>query len=241
MPPLRSPEVLAPGSLSEWEERRQSIRSHFVEFLGLPPAATSGIRQTAQLFGELELPWCHAKLFTQLTGSPDGTVQQVLLLFPKGREPVGPCPAAIVPFYHPDESCGHDLRTAFPHLSPRNNPDEALDDSFTIQYGRHLVQQGYIVACTEVYAFNVLPVETPGGSFSDSKQGGFSQFEQATERLLRECPGWTGMGKMVHDLRLATDLLLAQSEVDPERVLCIGHSLGGKIAFYATALDERIK
>jgi dienelactone hydrolase len=33
---------------------------------------------------------------------------------------------------------------------------------------------------------------------------------------------------MVHDLRLATDLLLAQPQVDPERVLCIGHSLGGK-------------
>jgi predicted esterase len=36
------------------------------------------------------------------------------------------------------------------------------------------------------------------------------------------------------------DLLLEQPEVDDQRVLAMGHSLGGKMAFYSTAFDQRI-
>ena len=60
---------------------------------------------------------------------------------------------------------------------------------------------------------------------------GFSRWERATERLLADNPDWTGMGKLTHDVRRATDLLLQQPDVDPARVLAIGHSLGGKMAF----------
>jgi len=49
------------------------------------------------------------------------------------------------------------------------------------------------------------------------------------------------MGKLVWDTRLATDLLLKQPEVDPSRLAIMGHSLGGKMAFYAACLDDRIR
>lgn len=228
------PEILSPSSLAEWQAQRHDIQRGFLNFLGGPSAPLAAL-PPAELRAELSLPWCTARLYAQPT-CPD-VVQNVLLLFPCDGDTsaIGVAPAAVVPFYHPDESCGWDLGRALPHLSPplppRNRPDEPLDASFTIQYGRHLVEQGYIVACTEVFAYNLWPLE--------GEESGFSRFHAATTKLLSDHPGWTGMGKMVADVRLATDLLLDQPQVDTSRVLCIGHSLGGKMAFYSGALDSR--
>eukprot|EP01048_Picozoa_sp_COSAG05_P003905 COSAG05_NODE_192_length_14608_cov_6.266386_6_plen_255_part_00 len=221
--------MLAPANLTEWETQRRDIKKHFTDFLGGPTAVD--MHADAELRAELSLPWCTAQLFAQPTGQ--GAIQNVLLLFPYDDGGGVNRPAAVVPFYHPDESCGWDIVGALPDLGLplRNRPTEPLDDGFTIQYGRHLVQQGYVVACTEVFAYNLVP--------ASEEEKGFSQFQAATEKLRSENPGWTGMGKMVHDVRLATDLLLSQPRIDTERVLCIGHSLGGKMAFYSGALDER--
>jgi pimeloyl-ACP methyl ester carboxylesterase len=49
------------------------------------------------------------------------------------------------------------------------------------------------------------------------------------------------MGRLIRDTRIATDFLLAQPGIDPERVVIVGHSLGGKMAFYNGCLDGRIK
>ncbi|MCB1098197.1 MAG: acetylxylan esterase [Verrucomicrobiae bacterium] len=49
------------------------------------------------------------------------------------------------------------------------------------------------------------------------------------------------MGKLVHDTRRGIDLVLKQADVDSDRLVLIGHSLGGKIAFYTGCLDSRVK
>jgi pimeloyl-ACP methyl ester carboxylesterase len=101
------------------------------------------------------------------------------------------------------------------------------------QFGRHLAQQGYLVVCTEAFPFNTVP--------QPEKNEGFAWWRAAADKVLRENPGWTGMGKLIWDSRLATDLLLSQPDVDHDRIVIMGHSLGGKMAFYTGALDERIK
>jgi cephalosporin-C deacetylase-like acetyl esterase len=69
-------------------------------------------------------------------------------------------------------------------------------------------------------------------------------------------PRWSKMGRMVADVRAAVDFLLQGEgrfsftvsadylapipEVDAKRVFCIGYSIGGMVALYAAALDERI-
>jgi len=45
----------------------------------------------------------------------------------------------------------------------------------------------------------------------------------------------------VSDTRRGVDLLLAQPGIDPDRILTVGHSLGGKMAFLTAAADDRIK
>ena len=49
------------------------------------------------------------------------------------------------------------------------------------------------------------------------------------------------MGKLTADTMLLTDILSADPRVDAERLGIAGHSLGGKMAFYAGCLDDRIK
>jgi pimeloyl-ACP methyl ester carboxylesterase len=102
-----------------------------------------------------------------------------------------------------------------------------------IQFGRHLVQQGYVVVCTEAFPFNTVP--------EPQKDEGFAWWQTAAEKLLRDNPNWTGIAKLAWDTRRATDLLLNQPDIDKDRVVVMGHSLGGKMAFYAGVLDERIK
>jgi pimeloyl-ACP methyl ester carboxylesterase len=65
-------------------------------------------------------------------------------------------------------------------------------------------------------------------------------------------PHWSKLGKMVADVRSAVDMLtesvgrspagdaLALPALDHKRIYCLGYSLGGTVALYAAALDDRI-
>jgi predicted esterase len=165
-----------------------------------------------------ELPYCLAEEYL-LPTSP-GSRQRVILLRP--REGSGArLPAAIVPFYNPEAMVGYDLDT---HL---------LQDAPTIHFGRHLVQQGYLVLCAQAFPYNTVP--DPGTGVT------FDRWRAAARKLLAQHPRWTGMGRLIRDTRIATDFLLAQPGVDLERVVIMGHSLGGKMAFYNGCLDRRIR
>jgi dienelactone hydrolase len=51
----------------------------------------------------------------------------------------------------------------------------------------------------------------------------------------------SGSMKAIYDNIRAIDLLQSLPEVDPERIGCIGHSLGGHNALFTAVFDERIK
>jgi pimeloyl-ACP methyl ester carboxylesterase len=70
-------------------------------------------------------------------------------------------------------------------------------------------------------------------------EAGFAWWQAGAEKLLKDNPSWTGMGRLAWDASRALDLLLEIPDVDPGRIAVMGHSLGGKIAFYAGALDDR--
>jgi hypothetical protein len=54
-------------------------------------------------------------------------------------------------------------------------------------------------------------------------------------------PQTMGMAKMLYDAERAVDLLLAQPDVDPQRIGAYGHSLGAKETLYLAAFDDRIQ
>ena len=98
------------------------------------------------------------------------------------------------------------------------------------------MQQGYVVAAVEAYPFNLLtPVEQV------ASKGGMGVWRDAAAKLAKQHPQWTGMGKLTHDTRLAAEVLRGHEAVDSTRIAVMGHSLGGKMAFYAGCLDPRFK
>lgn len=70
---------------------------------------------------------------------------------------------------------------------------------------------------------------------------GPKSYAEAVAALRERHPGWRGMEKMIFDGSRAADYLESLPFVDPERLGCIGHSLGAKEVLYAAALDERFK
>jgi dienelactone hydrolase len=53
--------------------------------------------------------------------------------------------------------------------------------------------------------------------------------------------GKSTIGKMVYDVVRGIDYLCTRPDVDKTRIGCTGHSLGGTLTEYVTALDERVK
>lgn len=94
----------------------------------------------------------------------------------------------------------------------------------SVHYALHLVRRGYVCVAPRNFLWAV-----PGRSY-----------QQAAEDLFRRGPFTTGMAKMVWDGIRAVDLLLDRPEVDPKRIVTIGHSLGGKEALYLAAFDDRV-
>lgn len=204
-------------TLEGWEAIRPRILSRWRQVIGAP--SFGDYEQTAEVLERFEAPCFRGTLYSQPTG-PEHQ-QQVLLMEP--LEPAdGPRPAAVVPYYHPDLMAGYDLAARAP-----------MDERPNVQFGRHLVQQGYVVACMEAFPYNTVPEPEPNE--------GHAWWQAAAERLLEDNPHWSGIGKLIHDTSRALDLLLDRPAVDSDRVLAIGHSLGGKMAFYTAAFDERVK
>jgi len=210
------PDGTAP-TLAEWEALRHSLRQQWDAVLGEPSYAD--FDRSPETIRSFEQPEYRATVLRQPT-SPE--TQQLILLMEPTQVPFSPRPGAVVPFYDPDRMAGYDLEE-----------DCRITESLETQFGRHLIQQGYVVVCTEAFPYNTVP--------EPQSDEGFAWWRAAAAKVLEDNPNWTGMGKLTWDTRLATDLLLSQPDVDPERILAIGHSLGGKMSFYAGCLDERIK
>ena len=90
--------------------------------------------------------------------------------------------------------------------------------------GVQLVHSGYVVWCPRNY------INTEGADWAGN-----------AKRVLAIHTNWTGMTRMVWDAIRAVDFVSSLPNVDRKRIGCLGHSLGGKQALYAAALDGRIK
>lgn len=202
-----------------WERQREKIRNNWLDQLGYPVNYEFEPKVTS--VEKFQTPEFDAEFLFQ-RNSPK-TRQRLLLLKPKNLK--GKAPGAVVPFYDCDSMCGYDISTHQPL------PSERLQARF----GRHLVKLGFVVLCVETYPFN--NVNDP----LTLKKKGLVVWAEAIRRLNIWQPNWTGIGKLTADAKLAVDYLVSLDCVDKERIAMAGHSLGGKVSFYAGCLDDRVK
>ncbi len=93
-------------------------------------------------------------------------------------------------------------------------------------YLDHLCRRGYVVIAPDHFvAGHRVPPEGP----------------YETGRFHEKHPEWTSVGKFTYEHSIAVDVLQAMSEVDGEKIGCLGHSLGGHGTMFLAAYDDRIK
>lgn len=165
-------------------------------------------------------------------GSAVGAAKSVATGQGETKATPGRFPAAVVPFYFAERSAGFVIGGAA--RGATLSVDKEMAE--VVPLGLHLVRLGLTVVCVEAFPFNTVP-RPPQMDTSDDP---FLWWRSGAQQLLAEHPQWTGLGRLIHDTRRAVDLLLQFPQVDPQRVLAMGHSLGGKMAFFTTAMEPRI-
>lgn len=105
------------------------------------------------------------------------------------------------------------------HQTVRIGKDEpvGLGGRATLRYGKELAERGYVV----------LAPDYPG----------FGEHEVDVYELGYESASM----KAIWDNRRGVDLLQSLPEVDPDRIVAIGHSLGGHNAIFTGVFEERIR
>ena len=97
-------------------------------------------------------------------------------------------------------------------------------------YGRQLVQQGYVV---------IVPCLTPFGDRLGKSAGKQDACGDVFIRM--QLLGKTLMAENLRDCLWSVELLARHEEVDAERIGCVGLSLGGRMTMLTAALEPRIK
>ncbi len=113
------------------------------------------------------------------------------------------------------------------HQTCDENIEESagLAGSPELDIGLQLAQRGFVTISPRCFLWN--------------SEGQI--WAKAVARLKQDFPAWTGMGKMLWDAQCAVDVLCSLPYIEPQLIGAIGHSLGGKEAFYLAAFDPRVK
>lgn len=119
--------------------------------------------------------------------------------------------------------------------------------------GTEMVRRGYVVISIDMFFWGerrmVLEDDPPEwkerpATISRDSVTKFNQRSSASEQLMGRTlfsTGTTWAGIIAWDDIRTVDYLITRPEVDPQRIGCVGHSVGGLRSTYLAALDDRIK
>ena len=193
-------------------------RAEWRKWLGHRAPGSEFVPET-RLLRTFDAPEFAGELYAIRT-EPD-VFERTLVMLP--RERPAKSPAVLMPFYYPERIAGCEFDPPYAPYPPEKQ---------LIAWGAQLVRKGYVVYAPETWHLNLVP---------DGDRDDFSRWRRGAERLKLRHPDWTGVGKLLHDAQLALDAMAADPRVDTSRMAVAGHSLGGKIAFYAGCFDDRLK
>jgi dienelactone hydrolase len=110
------------------------------------------------------------------------------------------------------------------------NPEQA--------YALELAQRGYVVLAPDAICFEERSPFKGALATPEQPTAGrdYERFEFTKHVMYGSCL----QTKMVWDMQRGLDYLQVRPEVDPQRLGCIGHSLGGQQTLFLAGLDERV-
>ena len=189
---------------------KQELWARFMD-----PPAEYAFTNEVRLIRKFDWPECDGELYLQRNGPK--TFQRVLFTFPKGLK--GKVPGLVVPYYTPEGMIARDFETG-----------ADIDGQLCVAMMRFAAARGWAAACGDTFHVTYIP------------ELGIKDFRRwwiVSDEFNRDWPTWNCMGKKLFDIRLLTDLFVADARVDANRLGIAGHSLGGQSSFYSGFLDPR--
>lgn len=191
-------------------------------FIGKP--SYNSFESSITFLNEYEHDGVVYEYYTQTNGV-DGegktTFQEVVVSRPKNLS--GKAPAVVIPFYFAELMLGFDPKTG------------KKNENFGVYpFASELSKLGFITISAEAYHLTYIRDD-----FVDRTD--YFRWVNCGSKLIKDHPNWSGMGKLISDTKLLVDFLVGDDRVDGDKIAIMGHSLGGKMAFYTGCLDKRIK
>ncbi len=197
------------------------FRTKLLETLGELPNERCELEPLIVERVEMDDCWCERLL---INSEPDMAVPAYLLI-PKDMHPNEKRAAILACHGHgngKDDVCGitHGEWHRFHTIRSCN-----------YAYARQLVNEGYIVLAPD------------WRGFGERRLGGMYGGKDHCDLLLLKCLlfGLNPLGLNIWDGMRCLDYLQTRSEVDGERLGCVGLSYGGTVTLFLSALDERVK
>ena len=192
------------------------------KFIGNP--SYKSFDNTIKFLNEYEFNGIVYEYYTQangMDGEGNTTFQEVVISRPKNLN--GKAPAVVIPFYFAELMLGFDPKTGIKNEKAGVYP-----------FAGELSKLGFITISAEAYHLTYIKDDT-------ADHMDYYRWGKCATKLLKDHPDWSGMGKLISDTKLLVDFLVGDDRVDSDKIAIMGHSLGGKMAFYTGCLDERIK
>ena len=210
------PKFVAPASLTDWEQQRQTLRAKATELLGkLPPRSRT---PEVKVLSREDRGDYVVEKFQFANGAGDNVPGYVIL--PKGL--TAKAPAILYCHWHGGE---YDIGKE-ELFQARHTPEEP---------GPTLARRGFVVLGIDACCFGERNGRGPGGP---DDRGGAGEMTASKFNL------WVGRtlwGMILRDDLMALDYLASRPEVDPERIGVTGISMGATRTWWLMALDERLK
>ncbi len=228
---------LAPGAQGaegaaddSWTPERQTLREKWLDMLGPFPAEIPPLNVQMKRVDDIQGIECHHVVFQCEAGVVNADSPQDIkalrlvtgyLLIPAGaREKPGP---AIVCIHSTTRGSGKSRIVGLSGKTPDDPPDQPEGSR---AYGLELARWGYVT-----FAFDLI---------CDGERIVPGSAQHDTTWFYEHHPEWSAVGKNLWDTMRAVDFLETLDFVDPKRIGCVGHSLGGHSTLFAAAFDERI-
>ncbi|MCQ6557609.1 alpha/beta hydrolase family protein [Paenibacillus mendelii] len=207
----------------EWRAWQEGLTAQFIQDVGGFPANAAPLEPTL-----LEETDCgeYVRQLVEFTTYP-GLSMPAYVLVPKAASKAGDRLPAVIACHGHGEG-----NTELVGLQP-DGVTESASPGYQKNFAVELVLRGFIVIAPDILGFGSRRLCAEAEKNAPNSCNAISTF------LLQM--GFTMSGHRIYETMRVIDYLQTRTDVDPERIGCMGISGGGLVAAFTSALDKRIK